>query len=113
MWAKIWPDALNTGVLTRNVPTLDLDILNEEAVRACEDLVRSRCEEAGPILVRIGNPPKRAILFRTDEPFDKIAVNLIAPNGSEGQKIELLSNGQQVEPGNTDRDPDSSEKAVP
>src|SRR5262249_30849496 len=83
MWAKTWPDAVNTGVLTRNVPTLDLDILNEEAVRACEDLVHDRYEDAGPILVRIGLPPKRAIPFRTDEPFDKIIVNLIALNGSE------------------------------
>src|SRR5262249_19096788 len=96
MWARTWPDAVNTGVLTRNVPTLDLDILNEEAARACEDLVRERYEDAGYILVRIGLPPKRAIPFRTEEPFDKIVVNLIAPNGSEGQKIEFLANGQQV-----------------
>src|SRR5262249_12550793 len=96
MWAKTWPDAVNTGVLTRNVPTLDLDILNEEAVRACEDLVHDRYEDAGPILVRIGLPPKRAIPFRTDEPFDKIIVNLIALNGSESQKIEFLCHGQQV-----------------
>src|SRR5215831_1286375 len=54
MWARTWPDAVNTGVLTRNVPALDLDILNEEAVRACEDLVRDRYEDAGVFLVRIG-----------------------------------------------------------
>jgi len=96
MWARTWPDAVNTGVLTRNVPALDLDILNEEAARACEDLVRERYEDAGYILVRIGLPPKRAIPFRSEEPFDKIVVSLIAPNGSEGQKIEFLGNGQQV-----------------
>ena len=97
MWARTWPDAVNTGILTRNAPALDLDILSEEAVRACEDLVRERFEERGYILVRIGKPPKRAILFRTAMgPFDKIAVNLIASNGSEGQKIEFLANGQQV-----------------
>jgi hypothetical protein len=95
MWAKTWSGAVNTGVLTRNVPTLDLDILNEEAVRACEDLVRERCEEAGYILVRVGNPPKRAILFSTEEPFDKIVANVIAPNES-AQKIEFLCDGQQV-----------------
>jgi hypothetical protein len=46
-----------------------------------EDVVRSRYEEAGGFVVRIGNPPKRAIPFRKDTPFDKITVNLIAPNG--------------------------------
>src|SRR5262249_46255039 len=99
MWAKTWPDATNTGILTRNVPTLDLDILNEEAVRACEDLVRKHCEEGGYVLVRIGQPPKRAIPFRTDEPFAKILVNLIAPNATadaKPEKIEFLGNGQQV-----------------
>jgi hypothetical protein len=46
-------------------------------------------------LVRIGKPPRRAIPFRTDEPFKKIVVNLIAPNGAE-EKIEFLGDGQQV-----------------
>lgn len=96
MWAKTWPDAMNTGALTRAMPTLDLDILNEDAARACEDLVRERCEEVGYVLVRIGLPPKRAIPFRTEEPFKKIQVNLVAANGSEGQKIEFLGDGQQV-----------------
>src|SRR5262245_24129438 len=63
MWAKTWPDAANTGCLTRKMPTLDLDILNEEAARAIEDLVRVRYEERGQILIRIGRPPKRAIPF--------------------------------------------------
>src|SRR5262249_4614295 len=61
-----------------------------------EDLVRERYEEFGYVLTRIGKPPKRAIPFCTEEPFDKITGNLIAPNGSEGQKIEFLGNGQQV-----------------
>src|SRR5262245_56782017 len=34
MWARTWQDAINTGVLTRTTPTLDIDILNEEAARA-------------------------------------------------------------------------------
>jgi hypothetical protein len=95
MWARTWPDASNTGVLTRSMPTLDLDILNEDAARAVEDLVRERFEERGYFLVRIGKPPKRAFPFRTDEPFDKIVANITAANGS-AEKIELLSDGQQL-----------------
>ena len=95
MWGKTWPDAINTGILTRSTPALDLDILNEQAARAAEDFVREHCEEHGPILVRIGRPPKRALLFRTDEPFEKIVVNLTEPNGST-EKIEFLANGQQI-----------------
>jgi hypothetical protein len=95
MWEKTWPDAINTGILTRLIPTLDLDILNEDAARALEDAVRERYEERGPVLVRIGKPPKRAIPFRTDEPFDKFVVNLIAPNASE-EKIEFFADGAQI-----------------
>jgi hypothetical protein len=95
LWNKVWPRAENTGVLTRYTPTLDLDILNEEAARACEEFVGERFEERGPILVRIGKPPKRAILFRTNDPFKKITVNLIALNGST-EKIEFLADAQQV-----------------
>jgi AAA domain len=48
------------------------------------------------VLTRVGKPPKFAIPFRTEEPFKKYVVNLIAPDGSEGQKIEFLADGEQV-----------------
>jgi hypothetical protein len=96
LWTKIWPDAINTGVLTFRMPTLDIDILNEDAVRTIEDHVREHYEENGHILPRIGRPPKRAIPFRTEEPFKKIVVNLITTNGEEGQKIEFLGNWLSV-----------------
>jgi hypothetical protein len=96
MWDKTWPDATNTGALTRDMPTLDLDIKNEEAARAAEDLVRSSYDDGGRLLVRLGNPPKRAIPFRTDKPFKKISVSLITPNGGADEKIEFLADGQQV-----------------
>ena len=77
------------------MPTLDLDILNEDAARAIEELTRERYEERGRILVRIGKVPKRAIPFRTDEPFAKIIANVVASNG-RAEKIEFLGDGQQV-----------------
>ena len=96
MWARTWPDAINTGILTRITPTLDADILDEDAARAIEDLVREHYEERGYVLMRIGRPPKRAFLFRTEEPFKKIAINFVARNGGEAEKLEFLGDGQQV-----------------
>ena len=98
MWAKTWPDATNTGCLTRLTPTLDGDILDEAAANACKQFIRDRYEDAGYVLFRTGKPPKFAVPFRTnfDEVFKKYVVNLIAPDGSEGQKIELLADGEQV-----------------
>ena len=77
------------------MPTLDADILNPDAVRTIEDHVREQYEEHGYVLPRIGKPPKRAILFRTEEPFKKIVANVITPNGS-AEKIEFLADGEQV-----------------
>jgi hypothetical protein len=86
-WEREFPQATNTGMLTRDTPTLDIDILDKAAAVAVEQLARQRFNSP---LLRIGRPPKRAILFRTDAPFPKIKVNLIAPDGSMGQKLEFL-----------------------
>jgi hypothetical protein len=95
-WSRTRPAATNTGVQTRLTPTLDIDILDEDAAAAVERLARERFEERGRILVRFGKRPKRAILFRTDAPFAKIAVNFVAADGAPGEKIEFLCDGQQV-----------------
>jgi putative DNA primase/helicase len=95
LWGKAYPNASNTGVLCRTVPTLDIDILDPEAADAVEELVHERFEDRGALLIRIGKAPKRAILFRCETPFKKRAIKLIAPNGSE-QKLEFLGDGQQV-----------------
>ncbi len=94
-WGKRYPDASNTGILTRRAPVLDLDILDPEAADACEQLVKNRYGEASPILTRFGKAPKRAIPFKTEHPFAKITVTLIGPNGAE-QRIEFLCDGQQA-----------------
>jgi hypothetical protein len=95
-WTKRYPAALNTGILTRFVPVLDLDIGDAEAAAAVEALVRERVEEIGFVLIRFGRFPRRAIPFRTDAPFPKIVAAMIAPEGSSGQKLEFLCDGQQL-----------------
>jgi hypothetical protein len=95
-WNRNFPRATNTGILTKHTPTLDADILNEPAAIAIEELVRERFEERGYVLPRIGRPPKRAIVFRTLDPFAKITVNLTAAGGSTGEKIEFMCDGQQI-----------------
>jgi hypothetical protein len=94
-WRRLWEDAKNTGILTRDTPAFDLDILNEEAAIAAEGFIRERVEERGHFLVRIGFPPKRAFLFQTDNPFDKITVNFTQTR-QKPEKIEFLANGQQL-----------------
>ena len=94
LWARAHPAATNTGVLTRLVPTLDIDILDEEAARAVEELIHSHFDDLGCVLPRVGQAPKRCYPFRTDDPFAKILINLVTPNGGE-ERIEFLGDGQQ------------------
>ena len=84
----------NTGIRTQYTPAFDIDITDDAAADAVAEKVQKKFEDHGQILVRTGKAPKRAIPFRTDQPFLKITRDFIAPNGSE-QKIEFLGEGQQ------------------
>jgi hypothetical protein len=94
-WEHRYPTATNTGVLTDISPAIDIDITHPDAANAIEALAREHFEERGCILVRFGKAPKRAILLRTNEPFNKITHAFTAPDGS-AQKIEILATGQQI-----------------
>lgn len=91
------PGEKSTGLLTHRLPGFDIDIKVLDAAVAVEKLVHARFKGQGKILVRVGYAPKRLVPFKTDKPFKKIVVNLIAPGDIEhkGQKIELLAEGQQ------------------
>jgi AAA domain/Bifunctional DNA primase/polymerase, N-terminal len=105
-----WGAYKSTGLITRLMPALDIDIYNPKAAMAVEELVRQRFGARGKVLVRIGNAPKRAIPFRTARPFKKISATLITPEDDPtavyqkrgdslrptDQKIELLCDGQQL-----------------
>lgn len=91
-WSHNWPSASNTGILTRMTPTIDLDIFKEPAAIAAENSIRARFAGRGRILTRVGRAPKRAIPFRTLQPFKKLTTNFV---GVGPEKIEFLCDGQQ------------------
>ena len=99
LWRKLWHFAYNTGALAKRTPGLDIDIKIPEAADAIEALAREFFEEHGNVHVRFGEPPKRLIPLRTDEPFAKLRREFVPPNGlAPGEKppaIEVLGDGQQ------------------
>src|SRR5262249_31480341 len=95
LWPKLYSSHTNTGAHTKYTPAIDIDLLNPEAAEAVDDLACSRFEEHGIIARRVGLWPKRALLFKTNAPFKKLTLKLIAPNG-KGEKIEILGDGEQV-----------------
>jgi hypothetical protein len=94
-WAIQYQAMVSTGILTAHTPAIDIDVLIAPAADAVEDLLRDRFDDAGALLCRFGNAPKRALLFRTETPFSKLAAHFKAPDGSF-QKVEILGDGQQL-----------------
>jgi hypothetical protein len=94
-WDTSFPGCTNTGILTAHTPALDIDIRQQDAADAVSELVRELYGDKGKLLTRFGLAPKRAILFRTDQPFSKQRVAFTAPDGSS-HAIEMLGSGQQI-----------------
>ena len=69
-WARTRPAETNTGLLTRNNPAFDVDILSStEVADAAAGVIVEELRARGKVMVRFGRKPKRAILCRTIEPF--------------------------------------------
>jgi hypothetical protein len=94
-WASRYRKLTNTGILTKNTASADVDIPLQDVADAVEDVMRDWFDGRGPLLCRFGNAPKRALLFRVSAPFPKLVAKFVAPNGSK-HKIEVLCDGQQL-----------------
>ena len=92
-WATKYADATNTGIITAATPAIDIDVLDPAVADELQDLAERMI---GTSAVRTGRAPKRAMLFRTDEPFKKIRTPIfISPDGRT-HKVEILGWGQQI-----------------
>jgi hypothetical protein len=94
-----WPAGGGSGLLTKYMPTLDIDIRHPEAADACAEAVSDWVGESGTLLTRFGRAPKRAIPFQTDAPFKKYYRDFRHPNDKPDDKphrLEFLCDGQQV-----------------
>lgn len=88
------------GVLTRYTPAVDLDIYDANAAATMADWVD---QYIGVGLLRIGQAPKRLLVFRTEQPFTKTySASYIVPGApldKHGKpvpsKVEILGDGQQ------------------
>ena len=81
------------GILTRITPAIDIDVLDEVVA---DKLQRLAEQMIGASATRIGQAPKRALLFRTDSPFDKISTPVYTSSDGRVHKVEVLCRGQQI-----------------
>jgi putative DNA primase/helicase len=95
-WFARYPEALNTGLLTRNTPAIDLDVYDPDVAEELETTLFEMIGEDGRTMVRFGRPPKRAVLFRTDQPFKKIRTPVFTSPDQKENFVEVLCDGQQI-----------------
>lgn len=80
----------NIGLLADQYPALDIDcldpVLSDEIAAIAEHFL-------GPAPVRVGQAPKQLLLYRTDEPFARMA--LLLHKGDQRHLIEVLGTGRQ------------------
>jgi len=93
-WFHHFPEALNTGVVTRTTPAVDIDVLDSEVADELEALLWDVTGTRG--IIRFGQPPKRAALFRADVPFGKMSTPFFTSPTRQRHRVEVLCNGQQI-----------------
>jgi putative DNA primase/helicase len=92
-WDSTYPGAINTGVRTRRVPAVDIDVRDPQIADQLERALRAAFPGA-QLLVRVGMSPKRLIPFRCEVPFKKLATSFKSSDGIT-HKVEVLGDGQQ------------------
>jgi AAA domain-containing protein/bifunctional DNA primase/polymerase-like protein len=97
-WENSHPNAVNTGILTRHCPAIDIDVLNQEVAEIIHGWVKELIPPGCPELVRIGFFPKRAILFRCDTPFAKLSTGkwIDKDDPKIEHELEILCLGQKI-----------------
>ena len=86
------------GLLAANYPGVDIDVTDEACALAIEAIALKVL--GGPAPSRVGQAPKRLLLYRTDKPFAKMKIFLRGPAGTKGADgkdyaVEVLGQGQQ------------------
>ena len=90
LWASAGFEGV--GVLTRDNPGIDLDILDADV---CNTMIKKVLEKHPGGLVRIGKAPKTLIACRTTTPFKKVRSCTYEDNFGDQHAVEILGDGQQ------------------
>ncbi len=88
---KKWSsDGSNIGILAEYYPGVDIDSLDAQLSAQVARIAR---KELGPAPSRVGRAPKQLLMYRTEEPFARMAV--ILRIGEESHLVEVLGAGRQ------------------
>jgi hypothetical protein len=80
------------GIITGNVIAVDIDVTDEAMSKQLEDWCHTNI---GMAPVRVGQAPKRLLVYRADEPFTKVMSAFYRDGDGPKCRIEILGEGQQ------------------
>ncbi len=80
----------NVGLRADRFPGVDIDCADETLAQMIEGIALA---QLGPAPLRVGNWPKRLLMYRTDAPFPRRRIWLI--KGESQYLVEILGEGQQ------------------
>lgn len=84
-------DGANIGLRADHFPGVDIDCKNEVIAQIIEDAALGTL---GPAAIRIGQAPKRLLMYYAAEPFSRMRL-WIAYKGEKDHLVEMLGQGQQ------------------
>ena len=87
-WAN---DGANIGMLAEWHPAVDIDVRDEWLAK---EIAALALRILGPAPMRIGQPPKRLLMYRTGERFVRTAILIHMPDG-QTHLVEVLGRGRQ------------------
>lgn len=91
-WLDEGYGGMGVGLICEFTPGVDIDVTHDELARHMEQWVHDNVAMAP---VRVGNAPKRLLMFRCDDPFPKVNSQVFLDENGEKQKVEILGEGQQ------------------
>jgi|TARA_B110000495_G_scaffold144219_1_gene127157 hypothetical protein len=80
------------GILCKNNPAVDIDVLDSEVSRQMVDAVLQQCPGG---LERVGKAPKTLLAYRTDKPFKKVRSSTYKCSSGKSHAVEILADKQQ------------------
>jgi hypothetical protein len=88
---RSWPGA-GIGIKCGSIVGVDIDVTDESLSVAIQQLAQ---KVLGAAPCRIGNPPKRLLTYRIEEPLRKVRAEFTAAETGELHAVEVLGEGQQ------------------
>lgn len=81
------------GTTTRNTPCVDIDCLDRDCARHMQAFT---FELVGETITKIGQPPKRGLIYQSTKPFRKQLSRWYIDGQGRKAQIEILGDGQQT-----------------